>query len=322
MLFAKLLLVLASLRMANAFRVKRRSSGQDAQGTSWLQTKNKLGIPGSVHGLFPLGSPGPSNPPLENLRGGPCFPGYRAWTVENGLFVSKRVDLATTITGPLGFRHPEIAGLELNWKNGRINTIPCNPPESEVPNLPRGVPTIIHNWARFYIPGASNVSDLLYNVSQVGIPASFMLNRTEAAAHAASFGWSLIGSATDPGGRIYVGEQVSQLIELPQTGACILTFQGSSSTQDWTANAAAVTVDFCGFSGVHMGFRDALMQIVWNDEWQQDIRPKLSSCSEVFVTGHSLGGAQAELFAACAQAAPQPGQPGYDDHYEYIGWTV
>jgi hypothetical protein len=69
----------------------------------------------------------------------------------------------------------------------------------------------------------------------------------------------------------------------------------------------------------HRGFRDQLLRVVQSSEYQANIRPLLSSCTTVMPVGHSLGGAMAELFAACVSRAPQRGQAGYAD-YAYIGW--
>jgi len=280
--------------------------------------------PGQVHGVFPMGSPGTAKPPLVNARGGPCFPGFRSWTMKRQWW-GVEADLATTVTGVLGYRHPLLAAHELDMKKNELREIPCNA-DTETPNLPRGTAVILHDW-EMYVNASQGHSDLLYDIGNVGIRSSFELDRTAAAETAALFGWQLIGSAVDNGNSVYVGKQVSHLMQQPQTKACILTFQGSSSTQDWVANANARSSEFCGLSGdggsmVHKGFRDKLREMVQNSDWQSDVRAKLPTCSKVYVTGHSSGGAQAELFAACAQKAPQPGQDGYEEDYKYIEWRV
>lgn len=321
---------------AVGFRVKPK-------GHKDIQGHKSKGEPGQVHGVFAMAAPGTAMPGLENPRGGPCFPGYRSWT-ERRQWYGTEADLATTITGVIGYRHPYLAGHALDAKSNKLREYPCDPPNTETPNIPRGFPVILHDW-RMYTNLSQGFSDLLYNVSNAGIATSYTYDRDEAARQIGAVGWELIGSAVDEGGAggLYVGRQVSHLLQQPDSKECILTFQGSSSFGDWVANLNIAPSHFCGFVGssescaqgstdcvvdqagesfVHSGFRDALREIVRNDDWQNDIRPKLSSCSKVYVTGHSLGGAQAELFAACAQKAPQPGEYGYEEDYKYIGWTV
>jgi len=281
--------------------------------------------PPQIAGLFPFGSPGSARPPLENWRGGPCFPGARFWTRT-----WTAADFATTATGLIGYRHPYLAGVAIDVRGGRAKNWPCDGKGSNLPSLPRGIPRDLHA-KEGYISGSEQMSDLIYNMSNIGVRESFTEDADQAASNAARYGWNLAGSAVDDGGAVYVGRQVSHLFQEPQTKACILTFQGSSSPQDWASNFDITQDSFCGLgvkgerlapgeSLVHRGFRDALRMIVQNQDWQDNVRSKLSTCAKVYVTGHSLGGAQAELFAACVQRAPQPGEAGYEEDYKFIGW--
>lgn len=254
----------------------------------------------------------------------------------------QEADTATTITGLLGFRHPWMDFKMVDLKNsGNSFFYKC---DDEVPNRPRGLSKIALHDRQLYADAMEDMDlgwgDLMHKLANMALPESYNLDRASAHANAQAFGWGLIGSALDAGGADgYVGEQVSHLFKDSSSKECILTFQGSSSPEDWSANLNLAKVSFCGFapagarvakddevsglnageSLVHEGFKDAMMQIVNSSDWQSDVRPKLSSCSKVYVMGHSLGGAQAELFTACAQKAPGVGENGWDD-YQYIGW--
>lgn len=243
--------------------------------------------------------------------------------------------MATTLTGAQGFRHPVMDGVQLDVKQKKTTAYACS---DDTPNMPKGLPKIDHEY-ELYISMAQDYSNLVYNISNMGIRESFNFDLNDVARNVRSYGWRLVGSAVDKGGALYVGKQISHLIQNPDSKACMITFQGSSSFQDWMANLNGKKSHFCGLvergeecdgkqcsvrnkgsSFVHGGFRDALRGIVQCSEFQNNIRSKLSSCSSVYVTGHSLGGAQAELFAACAAKAPGQGEYGYEEDYKYIKW--
>lgn len=315
---------------ASAFRVKPKKKSQ--------------GRPAQIGGIFAYAAPGTAQPGLQNPRGGPCFPGVRTAAVKHQWF-GQEVDTVCTITGVIGFRHPHMDFKLLDLKNpDKHNTMyKC---DNEVPNRPRGTPKSALHDRDGYANATQDLDlgwgNLLYDLAKIGIPESYNFNRAQAHSNAQKFGWSLIGSAEDDGqNALYVGKQISHLFQKQSTKECMLTFQGSSSFGDWTANFNIQKRPFCGYapatafiaeddtmsvlsagqSLVHKGFQDALMQIVRNKEWQSDVRPKLPTCSTVYVTGHSLGAAQAELFGACVNMAPEPGQDGYE-HYQHIGWNV
>merc|ERR1712085_338 len=124
-------------------------------------------------------------------------------------------------------------------------------------------------------------------------------------------GWRLVDAAQQEPRTVW-----SLLFQHPQTLECVLTFQGSSSNlesyQDWLDNFNVRKVDLCGLDlQVHRGFRDAMQRMVNASSWQSSIRPHLGKCRKVNVVGHSLGGAQATLFYACASRAPA-GHPDWE----------
>jgi len=322
---------------ASAFRVRPQKKGQ-SQGP---QSQSRQP---PISGIFAYAAPGPAQPALRNPRSSSgCFPGIRTAAVKMQWF-GQEADTATTILGVLGFRHPfmDFKLLDLKDPSGKNKLYSC---DEDVVDRPRGTSKIaLHEW-QGYADATENLDlgwgSLLYSLAKIGVPAAYDYNRTSAAAVGQQYGWPLIGSAVDEGGANgYVGRQVSHLFQKPSSKECMLTFQGSSSMEDWKANFNLKKQPFCGYapagafiadddatsvlgngqSLVHKGFQDALMQIVRNDDWQSDVRSKLSSCSKVYVTGHSLGGAQAELFGACVNMAPKQGQDGYE-HYKYMSYS-
>jgi len=313
---------------ASAFRVKPKKR---------MQVRSQP----AISGIFAFAAPGSAQPGLQNPRGG-CFPGYRSAAVKKQWF-GQEADTATTITGVIGFRHPfmDFKLLDLKDPQGKNKLYRC---DSEVANRPRGLSKFALHAKDGYRDATENLDlgwgRLNFAMARMGNIESYNMDRNSAHSNAQSFGWNLIGSATDDGGGLYVGKQVSHLFQKASSGECTLTFQGSSSFSDWTANFNIQKKPFCGYapatafiaandttsvlgagqSLVHKGFQDALMAIVRNKDWQSDIRPKLSGCTKVYVTGHSLGAAQAELFGACINSAPGPGQDGHE-HYKYMSYT-
>jgi len=297
-----------------AFRVKPKQKSEDGKS------------PPQIDAIFPFAAPGSADNGLTNPRASSgCFPGVRSALVRHQWW-GQEADLATTVTGVIGFRHPKMDFSLVDEKNdARSNFYGC---DNETPNRPRGTPNIALHARELYQAEYENRDFgwgvLWHYLSNLALPQSYNLNNVTAHARAQEFGWSLIGSAVDDGySQNYVGEQVSHLFQQDSSGECMLTFQGSSSPEDWVANLNVDKIDFCGYGArgerVHQGFRDALMAIVECDDWQNNVRPKLSTCSKVYVTGHSLGAAQAELFGACVNMAPQSGEAGHAD-YNFMSW--
>jgi len=332
MAFSALSFIAALVAGSTAFRVKPKKRNQ--------------GRPAQIGGIFAIAAPGSAQPGLQNPKGG-CFPGIR-WAAVKKQWFGQEADTATTITGIFGFKHPFMDFKLLDYKDpsGKSKLYNCG---RDVQDRPKGLSKIaLHNKDNY----AAAMKDLdlgwagvMHALSQIGNIESYNKNLTAAGANARKLGWHLIGSAIAPPGKGgYVGEQISHLFQKPESKECIVTFEGSTSFGDWRANLNLQKKPFCGYSKnnafiadddatdheemiqsgqsmVHKGFMDALMEIVKNSDWQTNIRAKFPSCSKVYATGHSLGGAQAELFGACINMAPQSGEDGYE-HYKYMGWNV
>merc|ERR1712194_811493 len=130
-------------------------------------------------------------------------------------------------------------------------------------------------------------------------------------------GWGLVHSAFAQSGFLVGGRHVQHLLQHPDTLECVITFQGTKSARDILANTQILARPWCSLpdTTVHRGMRNHLKRMVEGDDWQANIRPKLSSCSKVIAVGTSLGSAMAELFSACANFAP-----AQDTDFKHISW--
>lgn len=101
---------------------------------------------------------------------------------------------------------------------------------------------------------------------------------------------------------------------------CIMAFDSADLAWPYREQRLGLRLtkeDFCGCQQcAHAGFRQELLATVQNPEYQASIKPKLQNCNKVAVTGYSLGGATADLFAYCANS-------GLADHpdYSFVTWT-
>lgn len=236
------------------------------------------------------------------------MPGLR---MENEDFSSSPWSLSSRDIVPwLGFMSfPKMATLVLG-QNGKTRTEGCDwggrwkPTKTSID---------LHDKAK-YIARASAVSSTLAAVAGVGLLHSYNTDIEYVARDVRGRGWGLVNSAVvpSPSG----GSEVSHLMQNPSTLVCMLTFEGTDSTEDWVNNIDYTEAEFCGFQGVHKGFQQSLRNMVESEAFQANIRPQLSKCKEVQVLGHSLGGAMASLFASCAATAPLG-----NEAYEFVGWT-
>lgn len=90
------------------------------------------------------------------------------------------------------------------------------------------------------------------------------------------------------------------VMQQAETLDCALVFTGSNNAADFPASTTQWPTAYCGFDGVHKGYRDELWSITVS-LWEK-VRPTLEQCNKVACVGHSLGGALCELFAACANS--------------------
>lgn len=285
--------------------------------------QRQRGAMGKVDGLYTFGAPGTTVGGIVNpQRKDGCFPGKRFWNSKDPkYFGGGYIDTVTKIARVAGFIHAKMDGVNLNTSSGKSETFECTVGRNDLMDEPSGSGDMSLHEPWLYIEEAEKYSPLMFNITNIGLRKSYFQDPEEVAKKVAEYGWNLVSTAVDEGdGSIIGGYQVSHLIQNPESLSCMITFQGSASIGDWFGNVMIARREFCGFpTKVHTGFRDHLRRIIQSSGFQNEIRPNLSMCSEVLVTGHSLGGAMAELFTACAAHAPGFGEPGHED-YKYVGW--
>lgn len=302
------------------------------------------GEPGQVDFLYNFGAPGSGSPGLQNQRGSsPCFPGLRVYQSEPGSLWGKWLDVVARIGNAVSYWHPWMSSMEMDVSSQtRHWNFGCNLDQTYKPDSMFSTSTSLHN-AELYIQQltATRRDPWYTNMSIFAARKAYIEDPSHVYQHIKKHGWGLVGSTSHAGGNVYGGAQVTHLIQHPGTLECAITFQGTTYIQDWLSNFHVSAHSFCGLtyrgetcgssfsscttrrprgSFVHGGFKERLMTIVKTPDFQNNIRPRLSSCSRVYAIGHSLGGAMAELFTACASNAPKPGEFGYED-YQWMSWT-
>jgi hypothetical protein len=303
----------------------------------------RVGEPGQVDFIFNFGAPGGGSPALQNQRGSsPCFPGLRVWQTEPGTLWGKWLDLVTRIANAASYWHAYMDAMEQDTKKNRHWNYSCSSSLTRKPNDALSTSISLHDSDLYIRTLESRLSDpFFHNMSIFAGRKSYMRDIDTVYQQVKQYGWGLVGTSFHSGGSVYGGAQVSHLIQEPSSLECSLTFQGTKSLQGWMENFNVPAKAFCGLtyedescgtmfstcttrrprgSFVHGGFKDRIMAMIKSSDFQNNIKPYLSSCSRVYAVGHSLGGVVAELFAACASRAPKPGEYGYED-YRHMEWT-
>lgn len=268
-----------------------------------------------VSGVYTFGAPGQSTTAFRNgRRSDGIFDGVRQWN-----FDGNRVDPVPMITVPIGYNHPTINALAQGPSTDEnFNHTQTMSPRFGIPSVAlHELSECLTRFTRVYRSG------LIHDIAQVGAKNSYVWNFNQMWNNLAGTGWELRSLAWHSGGVYGVGgRQVSHLLR-NGGGDCILTFQGTNEDEDWQANMDFGRDNFCGLPGqVHRGFRDHLRRMVHSNDFQSFTKPEMARCTRVYVTGHSLGGAMASMFSACANRASRPSsREDPENDYGFISWS-
>lgn len=282
-----------------------------------FRARPKKRVPGQVAELVLFGAPATARPALTNpLSSDGCFPGVR---ISNVYWKGpvKKVDQFTAIAGLIGFSHAKMTAVEVDTKGDSTETLDCTVERTWTE--PTGFPNGEMHEPWIYVNGVVNHSLVDLGIAKLSNELAHV-DPGLVERDLKGLGWRVVNAGFDDGSEVG-GQQYSTLVQNPDTLDCVLAFQGSKTGGDWFANLDVRKGNFCGLAEeVHRGFRDHLKQIVQNPSWQSNVRPQLSGCRKVTITGHSMGAAKSELFAACVAHAPKKGEEGFED-YNAISWV-
>lgn len=246
-----------------------------------------------------------SAPALQNpLSPDGCFPGYRY--VNKNVRLVYAVDIVPPLLKTSRYAHNAMEVSFLDQNNG-TDIKDCG-----WWGMTFETTSISLHSSGLYVDRATMQGGPFRDAARVALAAAYVWDTNEAKSLVSEMGYNLVATAV-------VNDEASHLIQHPRTLACYITFEGTTGFDDWLLNVNVIRVNFCGLGqGVHNGFRQATLRIVDTTEFQRHVRPKLGKCSKVEAVGHSLGGAIASLFTACAHSTVRSGQSGWEDYQKFF----
>ncbi|CAK9035491.1 DEAD-box ATP-dependent RNA helicase 40 [Durusdinium trenchii] len=277
-------------------------------------------------GIYTFGAPGTASRALPDLsHEDGCFAGLRVWA-EDVLPGNTKQEDGAAISDQLD--HPHVATLRLHDEQHDSHYKPCPGEQKEPFSTGNKFAEWRLHWEPIYKPRLGNVSLLGKKVAnQAPFSVAYGYNRIaykqyDSTEHAKAHiqqrlgeSWKIVARWTlVQGSASMYDEDPLMLVQDSETQRCVLAFAGINNYGNELATATDVrTSDFCGFEGVHVGYRDELrriMQFVF-----PHVRPLMGKCSHVACTGHSMGGSLCDLFAACANS-----QRFEDPDFKAVSW--
>jgi len=207
-----------------------------------------------------------------------------------------KADMVPQMAGAFGFVHPLMPALAVSESKECSERIAAT--ADKVRNAPSG---------DRYIQDPSLHTLEKYNELMPETDKSFPVNRSEIkylmeCSYQADerrlpkeFPLPLAGAAYDE-----VYKQHSWLFIREEDRQCFLTFKGSASMANLTQALSPKTKSWCNLGKVHAGFVKRMTAMLQAKHFVDQVKVHMEKeCKGVAVFGHSMGGALAEMFAAC-----------------------
>lgn len=285
-----------------------------------------------VDELYTFGTVGVAKEQLRNEQGsGGCFPGMRVRARQG---VGKSIYDDLTPPYAKSFKQPLQPFMEItarkktgpkSW-SGTAQQIPC----TKNPALPNSGHA--QNLLSVCLPCHLDYYNFNYSDPKLATQYVFAFDTYEDGGskvvieHATKAGYSIVGRAVMEFSHMFGlirSKDIAHLYQHKETFDCVLAFEGSDNMLkdlgDWLHNSDYRTQNYCGFQGVARGYSEEILAIVKHKEFVKHIKSKLPQCEKVAVSGHSKGGALANLFAACANRAVIHGSNAQRD-YSAVAW--
>eukprot|EP00930_Biecheleria_cincta_P060165 TRINITY_DN4585_c0_g1_i2.p1 TRINITY_DN4585_c0_g1~~TRINITY_DN4585_c0_g1_i2.p1 ORF type:complete len:488 (-),score=69.55 TRINITY_DN4585_c0_g1_i2:78-1541(-) len=291
------------------------------------------GEPGTVYAIYTYGAYGSSTPPLPDLSSPTQdFRGLRTYT-------ETRTDVDTTSTdvGAMfnGLAHPRVPTLALYWKG-----LSDYWPGAGKPELPMHMDDL-NRVIDFGMHDMKNYFDRFGTLQVANIPHASQDPIFKEAYDTAWLAWGAYEKqklwvsnkyiTTEeiidrhlPGKRLVAQTQEKTLdavdnmflVQDEKTLDCVFVFEGTHTINEFfgSIGISMAKPHYCGFEGAHKGYGGKLSWLM--KYGMPKLRPSLAKCRRVTCTGHALGGALCDIFAACANSGRTD-----NDQYKDQMWT-